>query len=182
MQRINEEKETITAYRGAKEVNELIALRLSQNYISIMEIIWKRLKQVILLAGLNKKKKYITIPILLKKLEHIEAEYNLNLKTIKNYVDSELRNFIGHESSMFHPPNQIICLDINGKEVKRMTTDEIYGLLFHAFVILTAFASVDNTALASRLELLLRLNNEELNEFTTTGVLTEAMQKKIEIG
>lgn len=180
MQRMDEQRETIIAY--TKEANAITALRLSRAYASSMEIIWQRLKQVILFAGLNKKEGHITLSTLLDKLKHIEKEYNLNLITTKNYVDSELRNFIGHEKTVLNSSNQIIFLDINAKEVKKITTEGLYGLLFDALVILGAFASVDNAVLASRIALYLPLTDDELNQFMATGILTDTMRKKIESG
>ena len=56
---------------------------------------------------------------------------------------------------------------------------EIYKLLVNTTTMSMSFFSVDNTAIASRLEPLLKLTDDELSEYMKTGILTEEMQNKM---
>ena len=180
LQRFNEGADAVSSYKS--EINEMTAIRLSRAYATFIEIVWKKLRRIVSLSGLNPKNEHLNIPILLKKLENIENKYNIKLITIKRYVDGELRNFVNHETSIFIPPNIISFLDARGArsvEVKRLTTEQIYKLLLNAMAMLTAFISVEKSAIASKLEPLLKLSDPELNEYIKTGTLTQEMIKKM---
>lgn len=181
IQRLHEWAEVVGEYQ-LKGANEIIALRLSKAYAASMEVMWGMLKRMVSFAGLNPENKHLNIPLLLNKLKKIEENYNINIPNIKNYVDSTLRNFIGHENTVFIPPNIISFLDVKGKESKevmRLSTDEMYSSLLNTLPMLVAFKSVENSAIASRIQFLLKLSDEELNDYMKTGILTEEMKKKM---
>ncbi len=176
IQRLNEWN--ITAKEYKRELNETTALRLARVYASSLEIVWKKLKKIVLLIGLNPQNKPLNIPSLKGKIGKIEEKYKFRLPNIKKILNSDLRNPINHENINFIPPDTISFLDIKEKET-RFTTEEIYRFLIDTTIISMAFYRVENSAIASKLKPLLKLSDDELKEHSKTGKLTPEMKKKI---
>ena len=181
-QRIKEQTEVVEEYLktgGKKETN---ALAMARVYASSLELFWKVMKKMIHLGGLNPKDKHLNIPTLKQKIIILESKYDIKLPKIIEVIDSTLRNSVGHENIYFSPPNIVVFLDKKGtkqKEVARLTTDDIYQKLVEMASIMLAIVMVENTAIVSVLEPLLKLSDEELAEYGRTGVLTSEMEKKI---
>lgn len=85
-------------------------------------------------------------------------------------------------SQLILPPDEIVFLDIADKikETRRLKLEEICKLLLKTMITNSAIDSVEKTLISSFLNLLLKLNDSELNEYCKTGILTEEMRNKIE--
>lgn len=165
VQRMSEWQKNVKEYKELS--NEITSLNLAKAYASSCEILWKKLKRFVYLSGKHDVEKHFDVRILKQKICEFEQEYNIKLSKLKEMVDSKLRNFIGHENTLFIAPNQVSFFDSNNvdsKENLRLTTDEIYGKLVENNIILMAFISVDNTALVSQLEKFLNLSDDELKK------------------
>ncbi|MBI2663423.1 hypothetical protein HYX15_02720 [Candidatus Woesearchaeota archaeon] len=182
MQRMKEEARTVEEYNKRENIDEVIALRLGRMYLSSIETLWKKLKNIIFFFGLNPNNTHLDIIKLKNKIEKIEREHNLKLPKIKLYIDSKLRNCVGHESTYFSPPNTVVFLDKRGNTLRviaKLTTEEIYELSIDVKIAILAIVSVTNTALVSKIEPLLKLDDKELNHFIETGKITDEMEKKL---
>lgn len=150
VQRYNEWEDAVNDYKSKKEIDETIALRLSRAYASSLEIIWKKLKNIIFLAKMNPENKYLNINDLYDKFTKLEEIYKINLSRIKSVINSKLRNSIGHEDTYFIPPDIIVFLDKQKeKEIARITIQELYKVLIETTIITGAIVSVETTTVLS---------------------------------
>lgn len=182
IQRNNENSKVMAEVFNKPEMEEGIALRLSKSYTSSLELFWKRIKNLIFHAGLNPQEKHLNIRDVKKLVTKLEKEYKVNLSLIKSVLDSKLRNSVNHENNYFEPPNIVVFLDKKGgktKEIARLTTEKIYELIGKIMIINSATFSIEFAAMLAVLEPLLKLNDEELNQYSKTGKLTPEMIDKI---
>lgn len=183
IQRVNEFADVISSYKRENEVKETTALRMGRAYASALEIFWKKLKRLVSSAGLNPRNKHLNIWELNNKISELETTYSVDLSQIKSILNSKLRNCVGHESTYFIPPDIVVFIDNKSgvsKEVAKLTTGELYVLLLNITIITMAFVSVENTAIIAMIEPLLKLSDEELEQFAKTGTFTPDMQNKIQ--
>jgi hypothetical protein len=167
----------------ATTVNEVNALRLARCFAAYQELIWKKLKKIVRLAGLNPSGGHLWIPQVGQKLKEIEDKFGLKISALKSIVDPVLRNPVGHEDTVFVAPNTILFKDTkHGKpiEVKRMTLDELKYEIAKFTAILGAIQTVELGLVISRMEPLLKLSDDQLKEYMKTGIMTKEMLRIIE--
>ena len=182
MQRIKEHSIILSEFTNADSVDATLALGLSRAFSSSLELLWKKLKKIISLVGLNPNQKHLNIGQVSKKVKELESIYNILLPEINSLLDSKLRNCVGHEDTYFKAPDIIVFLETrNGesKVIKEFTLFEIQDTIINLDLILNAFISVENAVLEAYLTPLLKLTDEELEEYCKTGKLTPEMEKKI---
>lgn len=184
-QRIREVDSVLKDYFARKKegnIDETTALGLSRIYSSQLEVICGKFKRIIYLKYPVHKFRHLTLLDLENRLKDLEKEYFINLNLIKSTTQSLFRNKINHETTYFDPPDEIVFLDIKDKtkEIKRLTLEEIYKLLLEAMIINSVTDSVEKTLISSFLNLLLKLDDSELEEYCRTGILTKNMKEKIE--
>lgn len=176
-------QEAITNYIDCcREENEVNSLRLARSFSAYQELIWKKLKKVVFVAGLNPDKRYLKIPILKQKLERLETDHELDLSILKSILVSNLRNSVGHEETVFVAPKHVSFRTTEGvesEEVDKLSLDEIKYRIAKFTTIIGAMHVIEQTVISSKLEPLLKLPDEKLAEYMRTGVLTKEMDKII---
>jgi len=182
LQRNQEFVDAFYEYEKIKEGGEGNAIRIARAYASSLELIWKQLKLMVIMAGLNPKGRYLSIPQLKIKVEKLEKKYKISLLNFKEVLNSKLRNSIDHEDVYFEPPNIIVFLDSKSgatQEIDRMTIDQTIHAMMTNSVIDMVFAHVLNSSIMGQIEPFLNLTDEELKEFFQTEVLTPDMKLKM---
>jgi len=185
-QRIKEVESALKNYLKKKSQNKMdesTALTLSRNYSAQLEIIWGKFKRIIYIKYPELKSKHLTLKTIQDYLVKLEKEYSINLTLIKSTLEGLFRNKINHELTYFDPLDEIVFLDVidKTKEIKRLKLEEICRLLLKTMITNSAIDSVEKTLISSFLNLLLKLDDSELDEYCKTGILTETMKNKIEI-
>jgi len=185
-QRIIEAENTIREYeekRINKNIGEDIALRLSRVYSSWLEILWGRFKRIIYIKYPELISKNLNLRELKEKISDLEKEYFIKLDLMGLTLEGLFRNGINHETTYFELPNIIVFLDRDNdskmKEIDRLTLENIVELLLKIFIINSAVDAIEKGLIISRLEVLLKLNDDELKKICETGILTKEMQEKI---
>ena len=140
---------------------------------------FNKIRDLVFLAKLNSNKEYLSLGNLIKKVEELEKIHKVNLTKIKSFLNSSLRNSVNHENTRFENPNVIVFLDTTGEELGRLNTEEICEKLVELMVINMALRNVELTVMVSYLELLLKLDDNQLNEYCKTGILTKEMEDRI---
>ena len=166
MQRLDEQTEVITEL--TKVVNETTSLKLGRIYASSCEILWKKLRKIVYLCEFNPERKRMNIHKLLEYIKDIELKYSLNLENIKYFINSNLRNSVGHEDTYFEPPDTIVFVDTGSgkaKEVGRRTVKELYEELIRIHIVLLSLENIENTALVFQLLPFLEFSDKEMEDF-----------------
>jgi len=179
MMRIREIEVGVRDYQERTKPLDVSAVVLSRLYATSLEMFWNKIRKLVTLAGLNKDQKHLSLGRLNEKVIQLEKSYGIPLKNIRSYLDSKLRNSVDHENTLFEHPDIIIFLDKKGNEISRLNTEEICEKIIELIVINMAIEHVDKTLLISSIEPLLKLTDEQLNEFCKTGIFTKEMEDKI---
>lgn len=156
---------------------------LKKSYASLSEILWAKLKRIIFFAGLNPEERHLNLKSIKTNLTKLEKKYLVDLLLVKNTLDGELRNYIHHEKTYFEHPNFLVFMkEVGGRweESYRINDKNLINELLKIFTILSAFHYIECLVLITHLERLVKLNDEELDEYCKTGKLTEGMRKKYE--
>lgn len=146
-QRMDEMEEKVGNYKEKKNPKATEAIGLSRAYATSLELVWKKLRDIVYLAGENPNKNFLGETTLYQKFVLFEQKYRIKLQTIKSFIDTELRNSVNHESTYFESPNIVVFLDINGKEIVRHTTEKLFGLWLKATAVLGAIIYIETGAL-----------------------------------
>ena len=178
-QRGLEQINVMGSYAKIQNPDETSAISLGRVYASSLELFWKLLKKLVNVLGLNPKQDYFNIHSLKEKIEKVEGLYDIPLPKIKSVMETALRNSVGHECTLFEPPKTLLFFDNKQNppiEVARLTTEEVYELVIEMILVTAAIISVENTAFIHMMKPLLKLSDEQLNEFGKTGILTGKMK------
>ena len=179
MMRIREIESGVRDYQQKAKPIDVSALVLSRLYATSLEMFFNKIRDLVFLAKLNSNKEYLSLGNLIKKVEELEKIHNVKLTKIKSFLNSSLRNSVNHENTRFENPNVIVFLDTTGKELGRLNTEEICEKLVELMAINMALRNVELTVMVSYLELLLKLDDNQLNEYCKTGILTKEMEDRI---
>jgi len=179
LMRLREIESGVRDYQNKTKPIDVSASILSRLYATSFEMFWNKLRKIVSLAGLNKKEEHLSLGKLNQKITELEQLYNIQLTNIKSYLNSQLRNSVNHENTRFETPNIVVFLDKKGNEIERLNTEQICEKLVELMVINTAIENIEKTLLITSLEPLLKLTDEQLNEFCKTGVLTKEMEERI---
>ncbi|MEK6938999.1 MAG: hypothetical protein AABX04_08225 [Nanoarchaeota archaeon] len=183
IQRMSEMASVVGDYKNKTKDDETAAIALARAYASSLESFWNNLRRLVWLAGLKPKKNHLNVVLLKECLKELEGKYSISLAKIKSTVDSRLRNSIDHEDTFYQPPNIVVFLTKKKEklnEIDRLTTEEIYTRLVEITIINLVATSVENTAITSWLEQLLKLSDQELEQLCKTGIYSEEMLRKME--
>ncbi|MDP2672891.1 MAG: hypothetical protein Q8O84_03710 [Nanoarchaeota archaeon] len=170
MMRIRELEDSIKDYQNKNKSPDIVAMRLSRNYATWMELFFKKFRETF--------KERLNLNGIKKKINESEKLYNIDLSNIKLYLDSKIRNSIDHEDTLFENPNVIIFLR-DGKEIERLSVEEIIERLIELTGVNLGIKTAEMIHLSNFLDSLLRLNNGQLKEYCKTGILTKEMKEVI---
>ena len=157
-------------YEQKRKPKDHAALGIAKAYAAALELLWKKFKKIVLVEGLNPKKKHLDIEKLKEKVRVVEKRYQINLSILKSLLNSKIRNPTQHLEMYFEHPNWVVFQDtkdlFNPIEVERLTSEELYDRLITTSLAMIAIQHAELAWQAIIVRPLLKLSDKELIDYT----------------
>ncbi|MDP2750390.1 MAG: hypothetical protein Q8O89_06165 [Nanoarchaeota archaeon] len=180
MQSIQETTQGVLEYMSNKD--RMTSIHLTRIFVSSIENIFKEVRNIINKAGYNIGNHFMSMPVLIQKINELEKKENVPLTNIKNVLNTPFRNSVSHEDFLFVPPDIISFRSSKtgiSVEIARLSTDNIEKSLKENLVILSGIQKAKSDFLARVYESLLVLSDEDLFEIFKTGKLSNEQKQKV---